>query len=350
MRSAYFRTILTTLAWNAVVGVIITVLMLITGRRIGPVWLMFAFNQVFAQTIGSIAAFVIPRLQPRLLALPRWQFWPFYCGTLIVIGLLGAIPAAAFIALWRGWPWGAFLEICRGAMLTASVFTLMVGVTSFLFGSLQYRVQEATMQLRGQQLAKERAEKLASEAQLAALQARVHPHFLFNTINSVLSLIREDPRAAEEMLERLARLLRFSLETQQKPGIPLEEELRLVRDYLEIERARFGERLRFEIDAPAELLGLSVPPHALQTLVENSVKYAAGTRREGARIEVKAARYNGTLALVVRDDGPGFTREALRPGHGLDTLEKRLEALYGREAFLQVSQERGAVVAVRLPV
>jgi LytS/YehU family sensor histidine kinase len=229
------------------------------------------------------------------------------------------------------------------------VFTLIVGVTSFFFGSMSHRMEATTVQLRDQQLAKERAEKLASEAQLAALQARVHPHFLFNTINSVLALMREDARAAETMLERLSRLLRFSLETQQQTGIPLEEELRLVRDYLEIEKTRFGERLRFSIDAPEELLGMMVPPYALQTLVENSVKYAVSPRREGARIEVRAARYNGTLALVVKDDGPGFTREAIRGGHGLDTLERRLNALYGKESFLQVSRDGGAVVALRLP-
>src|SRR5205823_3935058 len=121
---------------------------------------------------------------------------------------------------------------------------------------------------------RERALKLATEARLSSLESRIHPHFLFNTLNSISSLIQEDPVRAERLIERMAALLRFSLDSTNAGLVPLYQEMKIVRDYLEIERARFGDRLGFEVNIPAEFDRFEVPPLAIQTLVENSVKYA----------------------------------------------------------------------------
>jgi LytS/YehU family sensor histidine kinase len=153
------------------------------------------------------------------------------------------------------------------------------------------------------------------------------------------------------MLERLARLLRFALDSQQAPVVRLRDELRLVTDYLEIERTRFGSRLRFQIDADPELTSAEVPAYALQTLIENSMKHAIAPRREGGFISVQIARDGDSLVAEVRDDGPGFSRDALRAGHGLDMLERRLEALYGSMASIEIaSGNDGACVRFRMPV
>ena len=118
----------------------------------------------------------------------------------------------------------------------------------------------------------------------------MQPHFLFNTLNSIAALVHDDPAGAERMTGQLASLLRSSLDSTATPLVPLDDELRVVRAYLDIERVRFGDRLRYSVDAaataPAPAL---VPRMALQTLVENSVKYAVSPRREGASIAVRAA-------------------------------------------------------------
>ena len=143
----------------------------------------------------------------------------------------------------------------------------------------------------------------------------------------------------------------FLRDSQQAPVVRLRDELRLVNDYLEIERTRFGSRLRFQIDAPPELTSAEVPAYALQTLIENSMKHAIATRREGGFIAVRIAREGDSLVVEVRDDGPGFSRDALRAGHGLEMLEQRLEALYGSMAAIEIaSVEAGACVRFRLPV
>ena len=118
----------------------------------------------------------------------------------------------------------------------------------------------------------------------------MQPHFLFNTLNSIAALIPRDPEGAERMTGQLASLMRSSLDSTASSLVPLEQELKIVRDYLDIERVRFGERLRFQIDADGVPGSVMVPRLSLQTLVENSVKYAVSPRREGATVTIRAKK------------------------------------------------------------
>ena len=138
----------------------------------------------------------------------------------------------------------------------------------------------ATLALRTKERDEAEARRLAAEAQLASIESRVQPHFLFNTLNSIAALTHDDPAGAERMTGQLASLLRSSLDSTATPLVTLEQELRVVRAYLDIERVRFGDRLRYDV-APRWGAAATVPRMALQTLVENSVKYAVSPRREG---------------------------------------------------------------------
>jgi len=338
------------IASNTGIGIAVAGLMLSFGMQPWvALWELFVGNQIFAHVIGTTAAFVIPPVSMRLSRLEPLPRWGLYVVVLAALGVAGAlISSIAIAAIFPGSLSSAW-EIFRRSAASAAFITVTIGIGIHVFEQMRKSLTRTTLEVRTTQLERERAEKLAAEAQLGALQARLQPHFLFNTINSVLALIRENPAAAETMLQRLSRLLRFALDSQSRPVIALEEEVRLVTDYLEIERTRFGDRLRFLIDVPRELLECEVPPCSLQTLAENSVKYAVSPRREGGQIEIRALRYRDALVLEVRDDGPGFDRPAVRGGHGLDTLEKRMAALYGDEALLHIDREDGAVVRLRLP-
>jgi signal transduction histidine kinase len=313
-------------------------------------WSLLATNMIYSQIIGSTATLSVGPFSYRFLRMPRWKAYSILIPSLALLGALCALLSATICWWLRLFGNDEFWPAAWGSSHVAAIVTALAGSLTLFYADLRERVQSTSLELRTQQFEREAAERVAAESRLEALQSRLQPHFLFNTINSVLALIREDPAAAERMLERLSRLLRFVLDAQQKPVVRLDEEVRLVRDYLEIEQTRFGGRLEFTIDAPAELSGLAVPPCALQTLVENSVKYAVAPRRAGSRISIRAARYRDTLALEVMDGGPGFDRSAIQPGHGLDTLEKRLATLYGPEAFLQIENGSGAAVRLRLPV
>jgi len=347
----FFASLWSVLALNTLVGLgLLLIGMLVAPRFVLPYWWrVLIANQVFAHVIGGLAAWLVPKLA---LVVHRWHpapRWITYIAGLVCIGIGGSLLANLVLTGVLGWPverfWANFLQNSR----TALIITILIGIAGYIIEDLRHRLHRTSLELRTQQLERETALKLAAEARLASLQSRVQPHFLFNTINSILALIQEDPKRAEQMLERLARLLRFSLESEQHPQVALSEELRLVDDYLEIEAARFGDRLRYSVEVDPEALPCVAPAFCVQTLVENSVKYALSTRREGGEVRVRARVEDGAVEIEVRDDGPGFPSQALPEGHGLDTLRRRLEVLHNGGGQLTITNEGGAVVRLRFP-
>ena len=186
------------------------------------------------------------------------------------------------------------------------------------------------------------AQELSLRSRLAALQAQVNPHFLFNTLNAIASLIPKDPTSAESTLERLASVLQYSIASSARGRVTLAEELAAVRDYLEIEQARFGERLRSRIEVDERLEAAAIPPMLLQPLVENAVLHGLSSRDEGGAITVEGHAEPDTMILKVLDDGvgPGGSK---RKGNrsGLENLRERLALTYGTAARLSVGARAG---------
>jgi LytS/YehU family sensor histidine kinase len=234
------------------------------------------------------------------------------------------------------------------ALKSSIPITWVIGSLLTVLGTISGRLEATELALQTQQLDRERAEKLAAETQLSSLAARIQPHFLFNTLNSISALVREDPSRAEGLIEKLASLLRCSLDGGEK--VPLEKELQLVADYLEIQQARFGNRLRYDLPSDV-IIDATLPPFAVQSVVENSLKHVAARRSEGVRLDVRATKSNGALLIDITDDGPGFSEDAMRAGHGLDNLHRRLQALYGEEGRLEFLRHPDRMtVRVRVPM
>ncbi len=251
---------------------------------------------------------------------------------------LGFLPAQRF--------WPAYFHSLRVAMPLAAMF----GLGALVHGSLRERLQVAEAKLHEKELSEERTRKLLAEAQLRSLESRIRPHFLFNTLNSISSLVAVNPARAEQIIGRLAALLRASLDTSNRSLIPLHEELAMVESYMDIERVRFGDKLRGSVDIPAELQDTQVPPMSVQSLVENAVKHGIMPQTGIGEILVTAAAKNGSLHIEVRDTGPGFELAAIRSGHGLDNLVGRLDALFGANARLNVLRRDGkSVVEMVVP-
>ncbi|MBL8959538.1 MAG: histidine kinase [Gemmatimonadetes bacterium] len=197
-----------------------------------------------------------------------------------------------------------------------------------------------------------RAEAAAAEAQLAALRGQLNPHFLFNALHTVAQLAPMAPERAARAAEDVAGLLRTSLGAH-RDQVPLADEWAFVRRYLDIERIRFGDRLRVEADVPPEVQDCEVPAFALQTLVENAVRHGAGPRVEPTTLTIRASRDGGALVIEVRDDGAGTTTAQLASaaGTGLRRLRQRLDVLHGAAATLDVRPlDRGVHATLRLPV
>lgn len=188
------------------------------------------------------------------------------------------------------------------------------------------------------------------QAQLQALKMQLHPHFLFNTLNSISSYLRTDIEIADEMIGRLGDFLRLTLQSPGAQEIVLEKELEFLKRYLEIEQLRFQERLetKFEID-PAALSAL-VPNFILQPVVENAVRHGVSRHPGRAVIRIAATQQSGNLEIVVHDNGPGLSREIIE-GIGLSTTRNRLRQLYGDAAHLTLSNhpDGGAMVKLGIP-
>lgn len=207
---------------------------------------------------------------------------------------------------------------------------------------------------RERELRTAQLETQLAQAQLQALQAQIHPHFLFNALNTISSVIYEDVRAADTMIARLSDLLRHSLNASRSQEVTLEEELNFLNLYLDIMRPRFENRLRVEFDVEQGINEAMVPKLILQPLVENSIKHAADQYSGSVNIAVKAAREDGSVLLEVKDDGPGLpatTQAALNNGVGLSNTAARLERLYGgnQEFTMRTAGEGGLIVRIRLP-
>ena len=196
-------------------------------------------------------------------------------------------------------------------------------------------------------------EKTLAQAQLQNLRLQLNPHFLFNTLNTISSVMYEDVRAADRMIARLSDLLRSTLDQGDAQEVTLEREIEFLGLYIETMKARFEERLEIAVDANEETRGAMVPPLVLQPLVENSIKHGADDRSK-VRIEVSAARENGSLWLQVRDHGPGIPGtkgRALGGGIGLSNTAERLERLYGgtHRLDLRNADDGGLIVTLQVP-
>jgi LytS/YehU family sensor histidine kinase len=275
--------------------------------------------------------------------------WLYVSLALLAATLVGSLAANSLLTLFGlvqpATFWASYIQSVKFALFITYIF----GSGIVVYETMRAELRHATLQLRNQELEREIALKLAAEARLSSLESRIHPHFLFNALNSVSALIREDPERAERLVERIAALLRSSLDADSSL-VSLETELKIVEDYLEIEKTRFGARLQYRIDVPADLDTVEIPRFSLQTLVENSVKYVVSRRPEGGIIRIHAVRSGERAHIEVADDGPGFDAAAIPPGHGLDLLQSRLLTLFAMDAALRFERsDAGMCVTLSLP-
>lgn len=298
---------------------------------------------IYVILIAAPAHWVLPRLHLLIADRPPTVQWTVLVVVLAAISAIGGVIGGAIVFALNLEPGVTLGALLRYSVKLAVFLALLVGVVHAMVILLKDRLHDTETKY-------EQALKLANEARLAALEARVHPHFLFNAMNTVASLIPTAPAHAEELIQRLSALLRFSLDEHRGGLVALGREIKIARDYLEIEQARFGSRLRFTIEMQAELAEKQIPPLSVQTLVENSVKHAVSSARDGAEIRIRAVADGDGVHVEVADTGPGFSLADLPAGHGLDTLRKRLTALLGDDDPLRIaSSDRWTTVAFRVP-
>jgi len=308
-----------------------------------------AYELLYANLVAALGLLLVgvmvQKLARRELSLAPTFALCFFVVVPVGILLVQALLTATGFA--TGQPfWTEYWRTLRFCMPLAVVF----GLGAIVYASLHDRLEVMKAALHEKEIAEAQAQKLAAEARLRSLESRIHPHFLFNTLNSISSLIAVNPARAEQTVGRLAQLLRASLDNSNQSLIPLGQELEMVESYLEIEKARFGDKLRASTHVGDELRSARVPPMSVQALVENAVKHGITPQRGGGTIEVAASSRDGLLKIEVRDSGPGFDLTAVAAGHGLDNLVERLNSLFGAKAQLNVARRDGqSIVEMVLP-
>ncbi|HEY2972047.1 MAG TPA: histidine kinase [Pyrinomonadaceae bacterium] len=225
-----------------------------------------------------------------------------------------------------------------------AVYLCVVGMEHAIRYFIEAREREVQLALLSEQLA---------GARFAALQAQVNPHFLFNTLNTIAVLVRDnDRRGAVRIVEDLSEVLRRTLSRHRANEVTLGEELELVQQYVAIEKARFSDRLRPEFRVDDSLLSAAVPSFALQHLVENAIRHGIARHLESGGLTLAALRTGDVLEISVTDDGVGIGEDVEIPkGHGIENTRERLRALYGESASLKIVRrtEGGTIATIRVP-
>ncbi len=301
-----------------------------------------------------VATWFIIWLANRMRSAPRVPAWSAHVVTALCANALFAAWTTFLVVTFR--PFGPdfppqalphFLNGLTNDLPTTIVaYALILTMNTFFDSRERLTKQSIELAQLNEQLA---------QAQLSALRRQIEPHFLFNALNSIAGLIRENKSSeAITMLVSLSDFLRHTLSESNRREVPLSEELDFVKQYLAAQKARFAERLKLSIDVPRELQDAAIPNLILQPLVENAIKHGIEKRKDGGSVRIAARSQDNQLRISVSNDGPSFEPgcETLSTGVGVANVRARLKALYGDAAsFMMNAQGVGGVeVAITLPL
>lgn len=322
-------------SYNAAVGLYLTAV-----TRYG-----LSINLVYTQFIG-FAIYAAVRGSSLLLDQPR----PGWINAALSIPLGGLVGFA--LATWvRGLTLAEVLQAYPDVMSITTATVLIFGVLAVWHFRDEAFMLEAQAEARAERLRRSEQEALATRTELALLQAQIEPHFLFNTLSNVVSLVDTDPDAARRMLLDLTALLRVSLARTRQSEVTLGEELELLRAYLGIMATRMGSRLAWHIDAEPATLSARLPPLLVQPLVENAVRHGIEPKPEGGHLSIRCHRAGKALVIEVDNYGNAFA-PGPNEGVGLANVCARLRNCYGERAALELEPHDGGglLARIRLPL
>jgi LytS/YehU family sensor histidine kinase len=318
-----------------------------------PVWRAFASEASGWYTWALITPIVIRLARRYAIARPiRWKYAAVHVAGVVGAGLAQAL-ASTVVGELIGTTSQRFAPLLRSWFISQLPFTLIIYVAIVgVSYALRERQRAEARERHAERLAKELA-----EAQLRALRMQLQPHFLFNTLNAIMALVRDaETDRAIGALSLLSDLLHTAIHAGREHETTLTDELTFIRRYLEIERVRFGDRLVVSVDLSPAVASALVPTFLLQPFVENALRHGLAARRSAGTVSLSAAAVGTRLVLHVRDDGVGLPvdwEERMTRGVGIANARARLSQMYGTEGIVTVSSNGagpGTEVSVQLPL
>ncbi len=308
--------VLSGIVFNTAIAGLLTVV-----SSMGNFWQNFIFSQCIGLSIFVFNILILPLMKP---GVRRLAAMSLTLPGSVAVGLSLAFYLSG-VGSWRApYAWQS----------------VMIGLFFGVIGSITYflseRIHILDAEVKQRRLNEVEREKREVEAHLRLLQAQIEPHFLFNTLANVGSLIEVDAVQARRLLDRLNDWLRVALACTRSASATLGDEITLLENYLQILEMRFGARLRWQVDVTEEIRSIQFPPMLLQPLVENAIRHGIEPKLGGGQLKISAKINRGVLHLRVDDDGAGFAEKSSGGGAGLENIRARLTALYGASATLEL--------------
>ena len=343
-----WRDLLYTFIWNTGFMAVFVLIGMVATLRVpspGALWVAFVISQCVGYTLHGLFALGGCTVETAIRRRGRLATTLYYMA-MSTVGVVAGFAMGTTILGSLVAPLSADLRWFIAIVASSLAISLVLAI--IFFWRERSALAEAALE-RAQRRAAD-IEREALVANLRALQAQVEPHFLFNTLANVTSLIDADPARARHMLESFIRFLRASLAATRQSSTTLGEAFALIGDFLEVLKVRMGDRLEVRLDLPPELAAARVPPMLLQPVVENAIRHGLEPKVEGGRIEMRAGRDGDRLRLEVADTGVGFG-EATSGGLGLSNIRERLRLAHGDAARLSIrgNAPQGTIVVIEIP-
>jgi|GEM_PF-1381504 len=309
-----------------------------------PWYYIYFQNFVFTATCTFFCASLICYTIGRISQYPRPIYYLIFI-ILVIIGVLLGVISASLILKQK-------IIMHKHALIFSLIFGIVSSIVITAYMILKENLEEKISRIKEIELENERLKRIESEARLSSLQAKLNPHFLFNTLNSTAALIYDNPAKAEESIVQLSDLYRKIFSISNQNFITLGEEIDLIEDMLELEKLRFEDNLSYQIVCPESLRDIKIPGLLIEPLVENVIKHSHGRDNQKVHIAIQIKKETDKLSIAVEDNGSGFDMAKADLGFGLYSIQERLRLLFGDKGGLNIDSVlgKGTTVRVWIPV
>ncbi|GAB3999107.1 hypothetical protein GCM10028807_48400 [Spirosoma daeguense] len=303
---------------------------------------LYTLNIVGSNGIDALVALSVCQLLIPSVSRLRWQWMAYSILGVVTFGTSAGVEQL----LWMAWQKVDPSNMMPESIGAAWVFKVSPVVVALLYYYGWRRFTKLGQTISDQAFQLLQLERMRTKAELDALQARINPHFLYNALNSIASLVRTDSGKAEKMTLLLAKLFRYTTDSNESHLNSIRNELDIVRTYLEIEQVRFGDRLSYSVWVDDTLQGIQVPRFVLQPIVENAVKHGISKTADTGQIGIQIYRDGTDVVMAIHDSGPPFA-DTFSAGYGLQSIQDKLRLIYGSEASLEIENGSYKQVVIR---